>query len=405
MQRVIHQSLPQVNCRIIAETDPSFLDIMATEVLHSGFDFRSSKSLAASTNILNTETAPSPEHRGPAPPQTSNNHSADDSAYTPPTSGWLSRIPSSWVPYVQLMRLDRPNGFYYFWLPHVFGTLHAAHLQPSRPIPLLQINLILFFGTVVMRGATCTFNDLVDAPFDRLVARCRHRAIARGAVSVAQAVAFIAAQTMISLGFLALLPVACAVYSIPAIIGWIIYPLAKRVTYYPQVVLGFPMAWGVLMGEAAMGLDPLQLLAASPQTTEWMTSAARGSVACLYAANVVWTLLYEIIYSHQDAAEDIKAGVKNIVILYEGQTKPLLTKLAAAQVVFLASAGLLGGTGPLYFIGSVVGAAVTLGFVVKRVNLEIPQSCAWWFKYGCCFLTGGTMLSGFLGQYVATIYL
>ena len=379
---------------------------MATEVLHSGSDNKHSQGHRAPDHILDKKTAASSlKNQNSGPLKTSSNNFPDLPPYTPPKSGWLSRIPRSWVPYVQLMRLDRPNGFYYFWLPHVFGTLHAAHLQRSRPALLLQINLILFFGTVVMRGATCTFNDLVDAPFDRLVARCRHRAIARRAVSETQAVAFIAAQTMISLGFLTLLPVTCAFYSIPAIIGWILYPLAKRVTYYPQVVLGFPMAWGVLMGEAAMGLDPLQVLAAGPKNMARMTFEARGSVACLYAANVMWTLFYEIIYSHQDAAEDINAGVKNIVVLYEGKTKPLLAKLAIGQVIFLASAGILGASSPLYFIGSVVSAAITLGFVVKRVNLEVPQSCLWWFKYGCCFLTGGAILSGLVGQYVATIFL
>ena len=85
------------------------------------------------------------------------------------STGWLSLIPAAWVPYAQLMRLDRPNGFWYFYLPHLFGSLHAATHLGVPAMSLLHTNLILLVGTLIMRGATCTWNDTVDAPSDRLV--------------------------------------------------------------------------------------------------------------------------------------------------------------------------------------------------------------------------------------------
>lgn len=318
--------------------------------------------------------------------------------YESPQSGWISHIPPSWVPLVELMRLDRPNGFWYFYLPHLYGTLHAATHLGSSAISLLQTNLVLIVGTIVMRGATCTWNDTLDAPFDRLVPRTRNRPVARGAISPSSAHLFTVLQSLLSLAILKLLPPLCFAYALPAMIGWALYPLAKRVTYYPQVVLGFPMAWGVFMGSASMGADPLNLTSTATHSNTGV--GPRASLYALYAANVLWTLLYEIIYSHQDAAHDSKAGVKNIVVLYDGETKPLLVKLAVGQVLLLAGAGWLGQLGVYYWAFAVFGAASTLAAIIARVKLNVPNNCAWWFKVGCCGFTGGAMAAGMLGGYV-----
>ena len=310
----------------------------------------------------------------------------------------MSHIPTSWLPLVELMRLDRPNGFWYFYLPHLYGTLHAATHLGSSSAFLFQMNMVLVLGTIVMRGATCTWNDTIDAPLDRLVPRTRNRPIARGAISPFSAHLFTVLQSLLSLAILTLLPPISFAYALPAIIGWALYPLAKRVINYPQVVLGFPMAWGVFMGSAAMGADPLHLSRTHSRSST--SVEPRASICALYAANVLWTLLYEIIYSHQDAAHDVKAGVKSIVILYRGQTKPLLVKLAVGQVLLLAGAGWLGEVGLCYWVLAVFGAASTLATIVSRVKLNEPDNCAWWFKFGCCGFTGGAMAAGMLGEYL-----
>ncbi|KAL6715994.1 hypothetical protein ACLMJK_006956 [Lecanora helva] len=322
-----------------------------------------------------------------------------NSTYKRPQTGWLYYLPTSWIPYVQLMRLDRPHGLWYFFLPHLFGATQAAIHLRTPPTALLTTSLIVFIGTIIMRGATCTWNDTVDAPFDRQVVRTRDRPVARGAVSPFAANIFTAVQTILSLAILLNLPSICRMYALPPIIGWILYPLAKRVTYYPQVVLGFPMAWGVFMGSAAMGSDPLQLFRAEAHGQNQPTMF----VGAFYAANVLWTLFYEIIYSHQDASEDTKAGVKNIVLLYQGHTKPLLMKLAMAQVFFLVLAGYLGQAGFMYWICTVLGTTVTSAIILMKVRLDVPEDCAWWFKNGCCRFTGGAMMAGLLGDYSMTM--
>ena len=345
------------------------------------------------------------------------------SASCPQSTGWLAYVPRPFVPYLELMRLDRPNGYWYFWYPHLFGMLTVAIEQRAALAQLLQVNLILLWGVLIMRGATCTWNDAVDVDFDRQVSRCRSRPIARGAVSVAHAHAFMAAQTLLSLATLCVLPPLCILYAMPAIMGWIAYPLAKRVTYYPQVVLGFPMAWGIYMGAAAMGADPLHLapmlvvlydfgtgkLDPSPLLAALQHIRIDGPIAAFYGANVLWTLLYELVYSHQDAIEDIAADVKNLVLLYANPeadtpaerfgTLPLLSGLAGAQVLFLAAAGALGGWGAAYSTISVAGTAAALAVMLSRVRLHQPTSCAWWFKVGNARFAGGAMATGLMIEY------
>lgn len=345
----------------------------------------------------------------------------------PSPTPWHSRLPDAVVPYLQLMRLDRPSGYWYFWYPHVFGTLLAAIQQRSSPLDLLSVNLVLLWGILVMRGATCTWNDTVDVEFDRKVSRCRNRPLARGAVSITQANLFTAAQTIVSLATLALLPPLCMIYAVPAVFGWFCYPLAKRVTYYPQVVLGFPMAWGVYMGAASMGADPLHLAPLQHALTAIVSGRGEFTsilesirevrvdlpMAAFYVGNVIWTLLYELVYSHQDAAEDAAAGVKNLVLLYanadatspEGRfgTMTLLRRLAAVQIVFFAAAGALGEFGLGYTIFTIAGTAAALATMLSRVHLEKPESCAWWFRVGNPRYAGRAMAAGLAAEYLKRI--
>lgn len=339
-------------------------------------------------------------------------------------SSTLAQARTVAVPYLQLMRLDRPNGYWYFWFPHVFGTLVVAIEQRSPLTQLLEVNLILLWGVLLMRGASCTWNDTVDMDFDRKVSRCRDRPLARGAVSVAQAHTFTFIQTVLSLATLRFLPPLCLLYSIPAITGWFLYPLTKRITYYPQIVLGFPMAWGVYMGGVSMGGDPLNLGPFMEATSTFRLGhmsferlpGAIGeiqinrSLAAFYLANVLWTLLYELVYSHQDAAEDEAAGVHNLVLLYMDRNAsspseryrmmPLLVRIAVGQALCLVVAGAFGGLSFVYSTVAVAGSSAALAATLGRVHLEQPESCAWFFKVGNIRYTGGAILCGLIAEYL-----
>lgn len=236
-----------------------------------------------------------------------------------------------------------------------------------------------------MRGAGCTINDLWDRNLDPHVARTRLRPIARGAVTPFKALVFTGAQLFTGLAVLLQFPLECFFYATPSLLFVASYPLAKRVTYYPQFVLGLTFSWGAMMGFPALGVDLLS------------NSSALAAAACLYGSNVAWTVLYDFIYAHMDIEDDVKAGIKSIALAHD-QSKRLLVGLAAVQVGFLAAAGLAAGAGPAFFVGSCGGAALTLGYMIKKVNLQNVKDCWWWFVNGC-WLTGGAISAGLAVDY------
>ena len=159
---------------------------------------------------------------------------SESDTYQSPQAGLLSYLPERVVPYVELMRLEKPAGYFTFYFPHLYGTLYAA-LRLFSPPPLAQmicLNLLFVVGSVFLRGAACTWNDTIDAPYDRQVARCRHRAIARGAVTPIAGFALTLVQTALGLALLARLSPLCSLYAFPLALLMAIYLFAKRFTDY-----------------------------------------------------------------------------------------------------------------------------------------------------------------------------
>ena len=206
--------------------------------------------------------------------------------YQPPDAGFVSYLPLAVVPYAELMRLHKPAGYYAFYFPHLFGTLYAsAILSPMPELSLLlRRNLLFMIGSLLLRGAACSWNDTLDADYDRQVARCRHRPVARGAVSPLAAHLFTLAQSAVGVAILSQLPRTCRVPAILLTTTMAFYPLCKRVTHYPQVVLGCSLALGQLVGAAGLGLDIQQQ---SPYTTAGM--------GFLYLSNVINAVIYDAV--------------------------------------------------------------------------------------------------------------
>ena len=312
--------------------------------------------------------------------------------YSLPTRGILSKVPPSWVPYGELMRIDKPTGIYLFYFPHLFGTLYAASLMKSKPsvFTLFGLNLYLFISIIFMRGAACAWNDNMDREYDRKVYRCRLRPIARGAIGPFQGHIFTGILSAFTASFLILLPPDCVTIAIPSIILLALYPFAKRFTDYPQVVLGIQLSTGVIMGSTAMGMNPF-----SP----FENPRVQASVSALCASNIAWTIIYDTIYAHQDIKDDSKAGVKSMAVKFGDSTKFLLSGLALLQVALLIGVGVVMEMGFFYFAVTCGGALATLGFMIWSVDLQKPEECWWWFKNGCWY-TGGAIAGGFLLEYL-----
>lgn len=314
--------------------------------------------------------------------------------YQSPTAGILSYLPPKLIPYAELIRLDKPTGGLYLFYPCLWSTLMAATIANPTSPPLAALATVALFGSgaFIMRSAGCTINDFWDRNFDKHVSRTRHRPIARGAVSPKSAFFFAGGQCFLGLGVLLQFPVEAILCGLPSILLVLTYPLAKRVTHYPQFVLGLAFSWGALLGFPAMGVSLLD------------GSMALAAAACLYGSNVFWTVLYDIIYAHQDLRDDVKAGVKGIVVKHPEITKPIMTALNVLQVGLLAGAGYFAGLGPIYYAWSVLGAGAANGWMIWRANLKDEKECWQWFKWNS-WMVGGVMIGGGLtAEYLLEYY-
>lgn len=309
--------------------------------------------------------------------------------YTPPQTGLVSKLPASWIPYAELIRLDKPTGTYYLFFPCLFSTLLAAPM--AMPMAsMLQVfgtTGLFFTGALIMRGAGCTINDLWDRNLDPHVERTKFRPIARRAITPPKAIVYLGFQMLAGLGVLLSFPTSCFFYATPSLLLVTLYPLAKRVTNYPQFVLGLTFSWGAMMGFPALGIDLLS------------DTSAAISAALLYASCVAWTVNYDMIYAHMDIKDDVNAGIKSIALAHEHNTKAVLSGLTITQIGLLAAAGYFSGAGPIFSIISCGGAALTLSTIIRKVNLKDPKNCWWWFRNGA-WMTGGIISVGLFGDYL-----
>ena len=309
--------------------------------------------------------------------------------YNAPQNGILSLLPPSWVPYAELIRLDKPAGTAYLFFPCLFSTLLAAIHNPEVSLSAIAGTSTLFVaGAFIMRGAGCTINDLWDRNLDPLVKRTALRPLARRAITPQAAIVFTGIQLLGGLALLLQFPFSCLFYGIPSLALVATYPLAKRITHYPQVVLGLTFSWGAIMGFPALGIS----LASDVIATK--------AAALLYASCVSWTVLYDMIYAHMDVRDDKGAGIKSIALRHEADTKTVLSGLGILQVGLLAAAGSMLGAGPAFFLLGCGSAAVTLGTMIWKVNLKSVPNCWWWFRWGVWF-TGGGISSGMLIEYLS----
>ncbi|OTB02609.1 hypothetical protein M426DRAFT_194787 [Hypoxylon sp. CI-4A] len=313
--------------------------------------------------------------------------------------GWVGRLPSSWVPYVQLARLSPPAALFLIYFPHFFGIMLAAIIQQSPMSQVLRACTIMLGGSFFFSNAAHGWNDLIDAPIDKTIPRTSKRPIPRGAISPRAAFIFTVTQAIGAVSFLPLMPSGSAMYAVPNILATFYYPWAKRHTNFAQLVLGFCLAWGIIMGSCAMGLKPF-IVGPFGTEDEWKQSFwVDPSTACLFQASILWTVIYDSIYAHQDVKDDIKVGLKSIAVLLRDWTKPLLWLLLGCMASLLYMCGNMLNMGMSYHVIAEGGSMLSLGVMIANVELKDSASCWWWFRYGF-WLAGGAIAGGLLSEYV-----
>ncbi|KAL1860251.1 hypothetical protein Daus18300_009305 [Diaporthe australafricana] len=317
--------------------------------------------------------------------------------YSSPTTGVLSCLPLSWVPYAELIRFHKPAGILFIYVPYLLGNLFAASIKEKTPLlgDMAWVNLLLFVIAFVVRSVGCTWNDIVDREVDRYVSRSRHRPIARGAISASNGLAFMAAQYAFLFAIVGLTLPQSFPYLVPIITTGTLYPYAKQATYYAQVVLGVSLSTGVLFGCAAAGVDPirLSLLGMSP------SGAALLTLATSY---VVWTVIHDTIYAFQDLEGDKKMGNKSMAVRFEKRMKPVLYALSATNVALLLATGWFASYGIAFYVGTAATGFI-LVTMVWRVDLSRPEVCGWWFGWGG-LMGAGSLTASLLGEYLSRLF-
>jgi 4-hydroxybenzoate polyprenyltransferase len=276
------------------------------------------------------------------------------------TGNWVDSLAPSYTrPYLRLARLDRPIGSWLLLMP-CWWSVGLAGMHNDR-LPSLWHIVLFFIGAFAMRGAGCTWNDLVDRDLDGRVERTRSRPIPSGQVTVAQATMFMVAQALV--GFLVLIqfnPFTVAT-GIASLLVVVIYPFMKRITYWPQIFLGLAFSWGALMGwPAAFG------------RLDW-------PAIVLYVGSILWVIGYDTIYAHQDRDDDLLIGIKSTALLFGERTPTMLATFYAGAIVLIAAAGFMAGGGIFFTIG-IIGFAAHLAWQVSRLDIDDPVHCLMLFK-------------------------
>jgi 4-hydroxybenzoate polyprenyltransferase len=290
------------------------------------------------------------------------------------TGGWVSRLPRAWLPYLLLARLDRPIGIWLLFFPGLWGILLARAGWPET----MRLIVLFGIGAVVMRAAGCVVNDLWDRDIDRLVARTAGRPLASEAIRPRQALVFLAVLLVCGLLVLLSLNRLTRELGVASLVLVAVYPLAKRVTWWPQLMMGFTFGFGAPMGYAA---------AAGRIDLSWVL---------LYAAAICWDLGFDTIYAHQDREDDALVGVRSTARLFGERTRPFLAFCYVAAVGFFALAGWCSGLGGWFYLALAL-PAVLLARQVVLLDIHDPARCLMLFRanrevglaFGLAILVGG----------------
>lgn len=257
-------------------------------------------------------------------------------------------------PYALLARLDKPIGTWLLAWPCMWSITMAT--TPGE-IPDLKMLALFGCGAVLLRGAGCTVNDLLDQDIDKKVERTKYRPVACGVLTPFQGLIFLCFQLSLGLGILLQLNNYSRVLGASSLLLVFSYPIMKRLTFWPQAYLGLTFNWGALLGWVAIkeSLDPAIVLP-------------------LYSAGVFWTLVYDTIYAHQDKEDDLKVGVKSTALRFGSLTKNWIGGFGIACIASLTLSGYNAELAWPYYPFLMVSAS-QLGWQIISVDLSNRADC------------------------------
>lgn len=263
--------------------------------------------------------------------------------------------PKSVRPYLKLARYDRPIGSWLLFWPCGWGIASAA---PAGCIPDLYMLMLFGTGAFIMRGAGCTINDMWDRDIDSKVCRTADRPLVSGDINMKRALLFLACQLTVGLTILLQLNWYSVFLGASSMFLVVTYPLMKRYTYWPQLMLGFTFNWGALLGYSAV-------------------QGELDASVCLplYISGICWTVLYDTIYAHQDKIDDAALGIKSTALRFANDTKIWLSGFGATMIGSLLLSGVMNcQTWPYYTSVGLVAAHIASQ--IKTLDIDSVNDCA-----------------------------
>jgi 4-hydroxybenzoate polyprenyltransferase len=271
-----------------------------------------------------------------------------------PPENWVDRhAPAAVRPYLRLMRADRPIGAWLLLIPCWWGAALAA--GAAGQLPKLWHLVLFAVGAFVMRGAGCVWNDVTDRDIDAKVERTRSRPIPSGQVSAKAALAFMVLLALAGLAVLLQFNAFTILLGIGSLAVVAVYPFMKRVTDFPQFVLGLAFNWGALVGWTAV------------------TGSLSLAPVLLYLAGVAWTLGYDTVYALQDIEDDAIVGVRSTARYFGARVMPAILGFYVLAVALAALALVAAGAGTLAYAG-LAGFAGLLARQALRLDPADPAS-------------------------------
>ncbi|MEO9299120.1 4-hydroxybenzoate octaprenyltransferase [Devosia alba] len=277
------------------------------------------------------------------------------------SGNWVDRYFPDWLkPYARLARWDRPIGFWLLFWPCTWGLGLAAIAKPERGFDF-PAAIMMLIGAVLMRGAGCTFNDIVDRDIDMQVARTRSRPIPSGAVTSRDALAFLVAQALLASVVLFQFNRFTVLAGVASLVLVAIYPFMKRITWWPQLFLGLAFSYGALVG--------------------WSSQSAGLAMPALlaYFGTILWVIGYDTIYALQDVEDDALIGVKSTALLFGSKARLIVSGFYAAAYVLWLAAATLAGAGIVFAVFSLVAAGL-LAWQVQTLDAEVEGNALARFK-------------------------
>ena len=285
-----------------------------------------------------------------------------------PSGHWVYRaLPRAVWPYAQLARWDRPIGWWLLLWPCWWSAALAAsaHAQPGAPLwsalPSPWHILLFLVGAIAMRGAGCTYNDLVDENIDNQVERTRSRPLPSGKVTRKQAWLFLLLQALVGLAVLLQFNSFAIPLGLCSLAVVAIYPFMKRFTNWPQLGLGLAFSWGALMGWAVEFGD------------------LDGPAIMLYIGSILWVIGYDTIYAHQDKEDDALVGVRSTARLFGENTKAWLAGLYGGALACFAIA-FASAQVPVPALAGLIAAGAHMARQITRLDINNPDQCLRLFR-------------------------